>query len=162
MPFILILFFFYAIGSFIDMRAFGISTTSPWWCLFTYSFVHLSFTHLLVNAFVFLSYWRKMKGIINLYFFIPLIITVPVIAAILSAHTDITVGASGIIYAIIGIYIVAFPLPRNVLIKFITLIVLSFALTCFLPTVNTGIHIYSFLLSLVVSLLCRRFIYAKY
>jgi len=161
MPFILILIFFYSVGSFMDVREFAVSTCSDWWCFFTFNLVHLSFIHLLVNSFVFLSYWRKMKDVINLYFFIPLIIITPALAAMLSSRNTPTLGASAVVYTMIGLYLVAFPLPKDILIKFLFLIIISFVFTFFFSSVNTGIHIYSFLISLVVSLLNRRFIHAK-
>lgn len=161
MPFILVLVFFYSVGSFIDVREFAVDTHSNWWCFFTFNLIHLSFLHLLVNSFVFLSYWRRIKNIINLYFFIPLIVLVPALSAMLSNQNTPTLGASAMVYAVIGLYLVAFPLPKKILIKFISLIVISFSFTFFLSSVNTSIHIYSFLISLVVSLLNRRFLYAK-
>lgn len=162
MYFILLLIYFYAISGIVDLSLLGVSDTSPWWSLFTYNFVHLSFIHLLVNSIAFISYWHILKRYLNVYIVAVISIFVSVISAYWGSCPMPTVGSSAIIYAFIGIYAVTIPLAKRELVKFFFMVLFSFVFTgLFAQSINTKIHIYSFTLSVVISLLIRRFIYEE-
>lgn len=161
MYFILILIFFYSISRVMDISFLGVGNDSPWWCYFTFSLIHLSIIHLIMNSFVFTCYWKILKKNVNLYFLVSMMILVPPVAAFLGNADIPTVGLSSVVFTMIGIYVVVIPLAKKALFKFIFLIILSFIfMGLFMPSINTPIHIYSFLISLAISLLSRRFIYA--
>lgn len=162
MYFILLLIYFYAISSVVDLSSLGVSDSSPWWSLFTYNLVHFSFIHLLVNSITFISYWRILKRYLNIYIVLVVSIFVPAVSAYWGCYSIPTVGASAVIYTLIGIYTVVIPLAKRELVKSLFLILFSFIFTgLFVQSINTNIHIYSFGLSVVISLLTRRFIYGK-
>lgn len=162
MYFILLLIYFYAISNVVDLSSLGVSDTSPWWSLFTYNLVHLSFIHLSVNSIAFISYWGILKRYLNVYIVSAISMFVPAVSAYWGCYSIPTIGASAVIYTLIGIYTVAIPLGKRELVKFLSLILFSFIFTgLFAQSINTRIHIYSFVLSVVISLLTRRFIYGK-
>jgi len=160
MNFILLLIFIWSLGMCTDIRSFGYSFDSSWYTLFTFSYVHVSFIHLLINSCVFICYWRPMKGLINMKLLIPMIIFIPAVSAYLSASSVPTVGASAIIMVLMGVYL-TMPIPKKVVREIWILTIISFVVTfIFAPQINTLIHIYSLLLSYVISLLAGRRIYA--
>lgn len=162
MYFILLLVCFYAMSCTIDLSQLGVSDTSPWWTLLTYSMVHLSFIHLLINSIAFMSYWRILKRYFNTYAVLCIAVFTSVISAYLGKAAIPTVGASAVIYSMAGTYIAAVPsLPKGK-VKFFLMVIISFIFTgLFAQSINTDIHIYSFFISAAVSLLTRRFIYVK-
>lgn len=160
MNFILLLIFIWSLGMCTDIRLLGYSFDSPWYTLFTFSYVHVSFIHLLINSCVFICYWRSMKGLINMKLLIPMIFFIPAVSAYFSASSVPTVGASSIIMVLMGIYL-TMPIPKKVIREIWILTIISFVVTfIFAPQINTLIHIYSLLLSYVISLLAGRRIYA--
>lgn len=101
-----------------------------------------------------------MKGLINMKLLIPMIIFIPAVSAYLSASSVPTVGASAIIMVLMGVYL-TMPIPKKVVREIWILTIISFIVTfIFAPQINTLIHIYSLLLSYVISLLAGRRIYA--
>lgn len=162
MYFILLLVYFYAISYVMDLSSLGVSDGSPWWTLFTYNVIHISFIHLLVNSIVFVSYWGILKRFLNVYMVICISLFASVVSAYLGSASVPTVGASAVIYSFSGIYMTSIPLPKREMVKFVLMILASFIFTgLFAQGVNTEIHIYSFVISIVAGLLARRYIYEK-
>lgn len=153
MPIIIMLFIIYLIGLNTDLVPFMASSTSPWWTLFTFNFVHASFVHLAINCFVLWSYLRvlKKKDIIPLSLLS--FIIVPISAYLSSAQTP-TCGFSAVISVIIGYYVSR--LKGKLFFKALFLIVFSYVFTLFFAkNINTAIHAYSFFSSLIISYACK-------
>lgn len=162
MPFVLILIYVYALTSAVDIHPLAYSQSSDWYTCITYSFVHFSFFHLLINSFVFITYWRSFEGVLRRSFTVPLMMAVPIVSALISGCIYPTAGASAIVYAMTGIYVVCFPLSRGLMIRFLSVIVFSFLITfLFAHQVNTSIHVISFLLSVLIAYPLRRFSYVS-
>lgn len=162
MYFILVLAYFYSISLVVDISSLGVANDSPWWCLFTYNLIHFSFIHLLINSFAFLSYWRILKRYINIYILISMMLFIPALAAYFSSYNTPTIGTSAIIYTMIGIYTTSIPLQRKEKIKYISMVLFSFGITgLFASSINTKIHVCSFVISCLISLLAKKCIYAK-
>ena len=162
MPFVLILIYVYALSSAVDLHPLACSQSSAWYTYITFSIVHISPFHLFINSFVFITYWCSFEGILRRSFTVPLMIAVPIVSAIVCAGIYPTSGASAIVYAMTGIYVVCFPLSRGLMIKFLSVIVFSFLITfLFAHQVNTSIHVISFLLSVLIAYPLRRFSYVS-
>lgn len=157
MYFILILLLFYSVSLHTDLSVMGYTETSPWWTMFTYNLVHLSFLHLLVNSFVIYSYWRLFrKHLCRAPLFLLLAFT-SVFAAILSADTTPTVGASSIGYSMIGIFLALYNISKIEKGKLLLLVMASFFIPAiFSPHINTLNHAVSFITSLCFASLFRK------
>lgn len=159
MIFVIILTFVYSISFYYNTSQFGVSEGCDWWNLITYSFIHTSIIHLIINSSLFLLYWNRIKNL-NLYIVIPILIVTPIMSASLSLFQKPTVGASAIVMAMIGIITVG--LPKRQILKIVVLIAFSFVTTAlFASHINTLIHVYSFIFSSMVSLVLKRFIYDR-
>ncbi len=155
---VLLLIFIWSLGCSMDIRVLGCSISSPWWTIFTFSIVHLSFVHLLINSSLFMLYWKQMKGIINLKILIPILIMVPAISVMFSISAKPTVGLSSIVYCMLGVYMASFKIYKPFQAWFI--IIFSFIFTfIFARGVNTPIHIYSYFISYALSRFAGRWIY---
>lgn len=83
----------------------GYTVTSPWWTHVTYMFQHANVWHLLLNSF---SWWVLFKALER--FYRPWVIAagamlVAVVASWLCVYSVPTVGASGMIYALMGAFL---------------------------------------------------------
>lgn len=166
MPFLLILVLIYSISRYIDITPISVYAGASWYQYFTYNLCHNSFLHLATNSFVFLLYWKKIiKPHTNLYFSIPTIILSSVISAILSSSNTPTMGASAICYSMIAIYAVGmktpYQIPSNQRYRFAITLLISFLITSFFSNINTLSHIYSLLVSIIICLSSKKFMYAK-
>jgi len=81
----------------------GYSLTSPLYTHFTYSFQHASILHLVFNSLAFIGFYRVLKNYIKYLF--PIIVLIAFCASFPTEYTLPTVGASGMVYAMIGMYI---------------------------------------------------------
>jgi membrane associated rhomboid family serine protease len=81
----------------------GYSLTSPLYTHLTYSFQHASILHLVFNSLAFIGFYRVLKGYIKYLF--PIIVFIAFVASFYSEYALPTVGASGMVYAMIGMYI---------------------------------------------------------
>lgn len=156
MPFILILIYFYSLSCAFDARSLSAFSGCPLYCYLTFSLVHVSFFHLLTNSVVIMSYWRLFKGIINYRIFIPSVIIIPAVSAMVSVSVKPTMGASAVAYTMMGLFVFVYPLRRKDLVKYLSAIIFSFAVTLFAGSVNTEIHIVSFALSIAVGYTFRK------
>lgn len=83
-------------------------------------------------------------------------IIIPMSSAVMFSHNLPTVGASAIIYTMIGMFLALFNYKKEDYIRLWILVMLSILITSFSDSINTGIHICSLSLSLIVSLIARR------
>lgn len=154
MPVIIVLFVVWLLSFFFPVENLAVSSTSPWWTLFTYSFVHSYFLHLLVNSFVFWTYYRVMRKS-DVYYLIPSCILIPTISGYLSAKSVPTCGFSSVISVMMGYYLSG--CSRKIFVKALFLILFSYVFTgLFSKGVNTLIHVYSFSFSYITSVIYRK------
>lgn len=166
MPFILILVFIYSISKYVDITPLSVYSGASWYQYLTYNLCHCSFLHLTTNSFVFLLYWKKIiKPHTNLYFSIPTIILSSVAAAVLAISETPTMGASSICYSMIAIYATGMNNPYHISLyerkRFLIILLISFFITFFFSNINTLLHVYSVLITTLICLLNKKFMYAK-
>jgi len=87
----------------------GFSETSAWWSHITYNFQHAGIIHLLLNAFCFSQFYKIFKKIFGKkksWLFVLGSLFSAIAASFLPfcIKPIATIGASGVIYAMIGIY----------------------------------------------------------
>lgn len=139
---------------FFDLNFLAVSDTSPWWTLFTYNFLHVSFLHLGINSFVYYSYYKVLtKEDLKPIVILSLLITP--IAAYFSAEDIPTCGFSAVISVMMGYYLnKASP---KFFVKAMLLVIFSYIFTFTLSKgVNTLIHAYCFFPSLILTFIYRR------
>ena len=81
----------------------GYSKISSLHTHFTYVFQHANVFHLIVNSLSFLSLYKAIKGI-PAYRFLSVSYIIAVIASFLSEKDIPTIGASGLIYSMAGVF----------------------------------------------------------
>lgn len=155
MPIIIILTVFFVLGQIINLNNLAVSDSSPWWTLFTFNFVHVSFLHYLINVFIFYTYSRVLNKKDILPVCILSLVITP-IAAYLTAQSVPTCGFSAVISVIMGYYLTK--VSRKFFFKAMALILFSYVFTYLCSKgVNTGIHAVSFFTSLAVSFVWRKY-----
>lgn len=151
----IILLFVWSINRYIDLSILAISENSPWWTCFTYSFLHVSFLHLAMNLFVI---WANSRAISkrDLKYIIPLSFILAPLCGYLAASNLPTCGFSSVVWVIIG-YLVS-GMKRKFMIKWLSIIAFTNVFTFFFAeNINTMIHVYSFVLSFILSIAIRRY-----
>ena len=83
----------------------GYTKTSPFWTHLTFNFQHTGIIHLLINSLSFITIFRTLAKHINPCVLISVSFLIAVLCSFLSACDIPTVGCSGMIYAMIGIYL---------------------------------------------------------
>ena len=133
----------------------GYTTNSPMYAHLTFMFQHAGFIHLTINSLSFLSIFRILEKCISKYYLVIIIVSSSYIASFLSVYDTPTVGASGMVYAMIGIYIV-FIAKKRLIIKdkdkfsiFLISVALCLALSYFKTNSNFFMHLYSLLIGMV-------------
>lgn len=159
MLFIFIILLAFSLGRFIDLSPLCVTSTSPWYTLLTFHFVHAQWHHLAVNLFLFVFYWRYIRHS-NYRYSMPIIIFSSIVAAMASRFDAPTAGCSAIVMAMAGVLVAT--LKRKLLIKNIVLFVVVFLITSLATHINTSIHVYAFFIALLLTRLagnkriCRR------
>lgn len=82
----------------------GYTATSPAWKHVTYIFQHASVIHLLMNSFAFWTLSVALYRFVPEYKVYAISITVAVLASFVCTYSKVVVGASGMIYAMLGMY----------------------------------------------------------
>jgi len=140
-------------------KSIGYTDTSPLWTHFTYMFQHANIIHLTINSLTFIGMFRALEKSINKYILATSIISISVIASFLSMYQLPTVGISGAIYAMIGIYFAMITCKklivkdRNKLYVFIFSIILCLTVSFFKHNSNFWLHIFSLILGYVFYLM---------
>lgn len=137
-------------------RELGYYTGSPLWTHFTYQFQHIGLVHIVVNSFALISFIRVLK----LGLPVPLILLYAYIGSILASFPPFynipTVGASGAVYTLSGIFISTSLMKKRLSVKdwkkFYTFIV-CLALSFVFAWIKGGINIYCHALGLIYGIL---------
>lgn len=122
----------------------GYSLTSPLYTHITYSFQHASVLHLVFNSLAFIGFYRVLKNYIKYLF--PIIVLIAICASFFSVYSLPTVGASGMVYAMMGMYIgmiligrIKIVSKRDAWIGLVSL-VLMFTISLFKESSNSLLH----------------------
>ena len=82
----------------------GYTAASPWWTHITYNFQHANIMHLLLNSLSFYYMFRALEKFIKPRMIVSVSLIIAVGASFLCYYPHPVVGASGVIYAMIGMY----------------------------------------------------------
>ena len=83
----------------------GYTAASPWWTHLTYSFQHGSWLHLAINALGFVGLYGALVQFIKPIRLLLMAYAVAVAASFVCTYTLPVVGASAVIYAMLGMYL---------------------------------------------------------
>lgn len=133
-------------------RQLGYSSQSPLYTHFTYMFQHANLLHLIINTYTFFILFKRLSATLPVTRLILYTYTAAVITSFCSKHTTPTIGASGMIMALLAIYITLPILGKKLIItspkRFYTYLlssILSATIFSMLPAVNTLNHLFAFL-----------------
>lgn len=140
---------------FIFDTSLGYSLTSPIYTHFTYVFQHAGLLHLVANSISFLSFYNLLHRVCNAFYY-PYLIAV--LSSFFSEYDKVTIGASGMIYAMIGMTIgYAFKgeklkITSKKKFALMILLILVSLLIGFFNSSNNVVHIISLILGIIVVL----------
>ncbi|MFT3994397.1 MAG: rhomboid family intramembrane serine protease [Dysgonomonas sp.] len=137
----------------------GYTTSSPLYTHITYMFQHAGIIHLLINSLAFISMFRQVEKYVNKYLLSFLIILCAFASSFLAMYQIPTVGASSMVYAMLGIYLGLIAFCDKIKIAdtrkfllFIFCIVAILSASYFKHNSNFLVHICSLLIGFVVSI----------
>ncbi|NDW19414.1 rhomboid family intramembrane serine protease [Dysgonomonas sp. 216] len=136
----------------------GYTATSMFYTHITYMFQHLSIIHLAINSIAFIVMFHNLQKLLNIWIIIASIFVCGFAASFLSMYDIPTVGASSMIYAMVGIDIGMTLLCKEIKIAntrryllFICGLALCLLISAFIHNSNFLIHIYSLIFGFIVS-----------
>lgn len=134
----------------------GYSTTSPTYTIFTYQFQHASWMHLILNSIAFFSFYKALQKAIPQPIIFLAAYLLSIIAAICSCYSQPTVGASGMIYVMAGMFLsICFIgkklhiVDKRKFVLFVSCLAISITISFFKPSVNTACHLWALALGLL-------------
>lgn len=136
----------------------GYTTNSPLYTHFTYMFQHASVVHLVLNSIAFISMFHILQRLIKRWYIVVSMVLCGFVASFLSVKAIPTVGASAMVYAMIGTYVGLTLLSPQIKIadtrKYLLFIsCVGLGLLASLLNVNSNflVHLYSLILGVVIS-----------
>lgn len=131
---------------------------------FSYQFVHASWRHLLVNSLslalmfnpIFGLYEKRFEGGSKLSFFLAMYAG-SVLAALFTATSTPTVGASGMAFFLLGVFLILQPTMRTV--KNFIFVGIAILVQIIRGNSNVALHIVAFVfgcLYIIITLLCKK------
>jgi len=140
----------------------GYTNTSPFYTHITYLFQHAGLIHLMVNSLAFVGIFRATERLISKWILILASLTGGFLLSFLAADDLPTVGASGMIYMMTGLYvgITAFSNGIKILnlrkyVIFLTTVVIALTVSSLSKTSNHILHSLSFLTGIFIYACCR-------
>ncbi|MFV0587069.1 rhomboid family intramembrane serine protease [Bacteroides reticulotermitis] len=137
----------------------GYTTSSPLWTHLTYMFQHSGIMHLTINSVAFIIVFHGLQKILNVWTIVILMLLCGFAASFLSMYDIPTVGASSMIYAMIGLDIGLTLFCRQIRIAntrryllFLFCLVFTLLVSLLKQNSNFFIHLYSLILGVIVSL----------
>jgi len=137
----------------------GYTNHSPLYTHFTYMFQHAGIVHLLLNSVAFIGMFHALRKFVGRWAIVASILLCGFVASFLSAKVVPTVGASSMIYAMIGIYVGVTLLSPKIRIAdtrkyllFISCVAAGLLVSLFKSNSNFLVHVYSLTLGFVASL----------
>jgi membrane associated rhomboid family serine protease len=137
----------------------GYTRESAWWTHFTYMFQHAGWIHLIVNGISFFGVWRTLSRFVPAW---RLATAFPIAAAgsFFCAHDLPTVGASGVVYALLGCFVALLAQRRIRFTEkgrpavFVASLVLALAWSAVRRESNFELHVFAFG---VMGVFCMRY-----
>ena len=156
---LLIIFFiviFFAFGS-----ELGYTEAFPLWKHFTYSFQHANLFHLAANSFSFFYIFKLLKRFIPPYKTVLLSYFIAVVASFVCYYPEPVVGASGMIFAMVGIlfYLLITKqcrIARKPLYLFIAAIILQTVMGFIFSNIAGGLHLICLAAGMIIPLISNR------
>jgi membrane associated rhomboid family serine protease len=137
----------------------GYTTNSSLYTHLTYILQHASIVHLVLNSLAFISMFRTMQKFINKYLLSGLIIIISFTSSFFAMYNTPTVGASAMIYAMVGMYFGMTIFYNNIKITdikkyllFTSTVIISLSVSFFKPNSNFDLHCFSILFGFIASL----------
>lgn len=131
----------------------GVSNAAPWHC-FTYPFMHISWLHLCINALALILMYNPIRDIYcarydksHTHFFLA-VYSCAVLAGVCCASDVPTVGASGLVFTLLGILLPLNPTLRQL--RNYIWVVLAVIIQAFLGKSNVPLHICAFLFGALI------------
>lgn len=130
-------------------KSIGYTNTSPVWTHLTFQFQHANIVHLIINSLAFTGMFRVSEKIINKYALAAVILFIPFTASFMSMYEIPTVGISGTIYAMIGIYLAMITSEKliiedkNKFYVFLFSIIICLIISYFKTNSNFRLHLFS-------------------
>jgi membrane associated rhomboid family serine protease len=133
--------------------AIGYTETSPLWTHFTYQFQHANIVHLIINSLAFIGMFRLLEKFVNKWLLSASILTIGFAASFLSMYSTPTVGASAMVYAMIGIFFSMINLSQDIKIidkrkfaLFVASILICLAISAIKGNSNFFLHLFALML----------------
>lgn len=127
---------------------FGYTESSAFYTHFTYLFVHANVVHLALNMYIFWKLYDTIMSKKLFYFALP----ISVISSFLFSMPVPTVGASGVLFALLGIIYTTNYITKKIYIQNLVIIIISTIIGYF-ANVNIAIHILCLLFGLATGFL---------
>lgn len=122
---------------------------------FTYMFQHVNIIHLLLNSFSFIVIWIALQKHVKQYLILPVFLIGFICSFLPCASFDTpTVGVSGVIYAIMGMFTLY--IKNKALYICLLSVLISLVVSYFAPHTNFFIHLYCFVGGFIYGLLDKR------
>lgn len=119
----------------------GYTNNSGWLSHFTYMFQHSNIIHLLLNSFSFLVVWIALQRFVKQVYILPVFI-IAFAASFLpyASYVEPTVGVSGVVYAMMGMFVLY--LKNKGLVIFLLSVLITLIVSYFVPNSNFFLHLY--------------------
>ena len=141
-------------------KSLGYTTTSPVYTHFTYMFQHAGIIHLVINSLAFIGMFRAVEKYINKWILSGICIFFAFLLSFFSSYDIPTVGASSMIYIMIGMFLSITLFYKKVKINdkrkyllFITSIFLSLLVSAFKHNSNFLLHVLSISSGIIIGLI---------
>lgn len=157
---VIVLILVYSVGRYTDLSGWGISSSFPWWTIFTCHWVHLSAWHLIANCIPIPVYSAYYSRWLNPWLSVPITAVSAMMASYMSMQYIPSYGASSIIFAMTGVIIST--QEKKTGIKNAMMVLSCILLTMlFADKINWQCHAYAFSISVILASACGRKIYAS-
>ena len=138
-------------------KSIGYTNSSPLYTHFTYMFQHAGIIHLVINSLSFLGMFRTMEKYINKWLLSGVCILFAFLTSFFSSYNIPTVGASAMIYIMIGMFLSITLLYKDVKINdkrkyflFVFSVFISLIVSAFRHNSNFSLHILSLLSGVLI------------
>ena len=137
----------------------GYTNHSPIYTHATYMFQHSGIVHLIINSLAFIGMFRTMEKFVNKWILSAAIIISAFTMSFVAMYDIPTVGASAMIYTMIGMFLGMTTFCNNIKIAdtkkyllFISVVVISLTISFFKHNSNFTLHVASMVLGFIISL----------
>lgn len=135
----------------------GYTSTSAWHTHITYMFQHANIFHLVVNTLSFLFIWIELQKYMKQWLILPVFLIAFAVSFLPNAMLILpTVGISGAIYAMVGMFLIQLKLSKGLVI-YISSVTIALVASYFMHNTNFYIHLYCLFVGTVYSFLLKVF-----